>query len=131
MGASSRTTTRTMCSSVLSVSLRRSSAGSMSSLWLRGRSSRRFCDAAVAPRRSAHAAGHSLLCTTPSWRTVYPVEIVGKRTRVRMDGTKQTRVYLDPKDQTNIEYKLESFGSVFKRLTGKDAVFDFPINAAE
>lgn len=62
---------------------------------------------------------------------VYPVEIVGKRTRVRMDGTKQTRVYLDPKDQTNIEYKLESFGSVFKRLTGKDAVFDFPINAAE
>ena len=39
--------------------------------------------------------------------------------------------YLDPKDQTNIEYKLESFGSVFKRLTGKDAVFDFPINAAE
>merc|ERR1711918_234125 len=41
---------------------------------------------------------------------VYPVEIVGKR----------TRVCLDPKDQTNIEYKLESFGSVFKRLTGKD-----------
>merc|ERR1712094_153787 len=62
---------------------------------------------------------------------VYPTEIVGKRVRVRLDGTKQTRVYLDPKDQTNIEYKLESFGAVFKRLTGKDAVFDFPINAAE
>merc|ERR1712100_2183 len=62
---------------------------------------------------------------------VYPTEIVGKRVRVRLDGTKQTRMYLDPKDQTNIEYKLESSGSVFKRLTGKDAVFDFPINAAE
>merc|ERR1711918_115135 len=28
---------------------------------------------------------------------VYPVEIVGKRTRVRMDGTKQTRVYWTPR----------------------------------
>ncbi|CAN0901586.1 40S ribosomal protein S7-1 [Linum grandiflorum] len=56
---------------------------------------------------------------------VFPAEIVGKRTRYRIDGTKIMKVFLDPKEQNSTEYKLETFASVYRRLTGKDVVFEF------
>jgi small subunit ribosomal protein S7e len=36
--------------------------------------------------------------------------------------------YLDPKDQANQEYKVDTFAAVFKQLTGKVAVFEFPVS---
>merc|ERR1712233_122007 len=51
---------------------------------------------------------------------VFPTEIVGKRTRVAVDGSKLLKVFLDSKDATSLEYKLDSFSSVYRRLTGKD-----------
>ncbi|EIN10476.1 40S ribosomal protein S7 [Punctularia strigosozonata HHB-11173 SS5] len=62
---------------------------------------------------------------------VFPSEIVGKRTRVAVDGSKLLKVFLDSKDATSVEYKLDSFSSVYRRLTGKDAVFEFPVVAQE
>jgi small subunit ribosomal protein S7e len=62
---------------------------------------------------------------------VFPTDIVGKRTRVAVDGSKLLKVLLDAKDQTSLEYKLDSFSSVYRRLTGKDVVFEFPAHAAE
>jgi len=62
---------------------------------------------------------------------VFPTEIVGKRTRVAVDGSKLLKVLLDSKDATSLEYKLDSFSSVYRRLTGKDVVFEFPVVAAE
>lgn len=38
---------------------------------------------------------------------------------------------LDSKDATSLEYKLDSFTSVYRRLTGKDVVFEFPVVAQE
>jgi small subunit ribosomal protein S7e len=62
---------------------------------------------------------------------VYPTEIVGRRTRYKVDGTRLMKIYLDPKDQTNAEYKTDTFAHVYKNLTGKDVVFEFPVTAAE
>lgn len=62
---------------------------------------------------------------------VFPSEIVGKRTRIATDGSKLIRIYLDAKDQNQLEYKLDTFSSVYRALAGKDVVFEFPVQAAE
>lgn len=40
---------------------------------------------------------------------VYPAEIVGKRTRVKLDGARLIKVHLDRSQQTNIEHKVSSY----------------------
>ncbi|ORY35793.1 ribosomal protein S7e [Naematelia encephala] len=62
---------------------------------------------------------------------VYPSEIVGKRTRVGQDGGKLIRVFLDSKDQNLLEYKLDTFSSVYRALAGKEVHFEFPVTATE
>jgi len=46
---------------------------------------------------------------------VYPVEIVGKRIRVKLDGSQVIKDHLDKNEQTNIEHKehLLSFSAHF------------------
>lgn len=60
---------------------------------------------------------------------LYPTEIIGKRIRVKTDGKRLVKVLLDPKDQANLEGRVDVFSSVYKRLTGKDVVFEFPVVA--
>jgi len=57
---------------------------------------------------------------------VFPAEIVGKRVRVKLDGSQLIKVHLDKNQQTTIEHKVDTFTSVYKVLTGRDVTFEFP-----
>ena len=58
---------------------------------------------------------------------VYPTLIVGKRLRVRVDGSRLTKIQLDPKDVKEVEGKLKSFASIYAALTNKKVEFVFPL----
>ena len=37
------------------------------------------------------------------------------------------KVLLDPKDRNTTEYKTETFAGVYKKLTGQEVTFEFPV----
>jgi small subunit ribosomal protein S7e len=56
---------------------------------------------------------------------VYPTEIEGKRIRYKVDGTKMLKVYLNSKDQPNVETRIGTYASVYHKLTNKNVAFYF------
>merc|ERR1711922_103594 len=58
---------------------------------------------------------------------VFPAEIVGKRIRIKLDGSRLIKVTLEKAQQTNVEHKLDTFAAVYKKLTGKDTNFGFEV----
>lgn len=61
----------------------------------------------------------------------YPVDIVGKRTRVKVDGKKSYKVFLDPKQEKTVESRADIIPSVYKKLTGKNIEVLFPVLSVE
>ncbi|KAL8117987.1 small ribosomal subunit protein eS7-like [Apium graveolens] len=82
--------------------------------------------AAQRPRSRTLTAVHDAMLED----VVHPAEIVGKRIRYRLDGSKIIKIYLDPKARNDTEYKLETFAGVYRKLSGKDVVFEYPITEA-
>ena len=56
---------------------------------------------------------------------VFPAEVVGKRIRFKLDGTRLLKVHLDQSQQTNIDHKIEIFAGIYNKLTGKHVTFEF------
>ncbi|XP_074592809.1 small ribosomal subunit protein eS7-like [Curcuma longa] len=79
--------------------------------------------AVVRPRSRTLTAVHDAILED----VVFPAEIVGKRIRYRLDGSKIIKIFLDPKERNNTEYKLETFSGVYRKLCGKDVVFEYPV----
>ncbi|XP_071711492.1 small ribosomal subunit protein eS7-like [Rutidosis leptorrhynchoides] len=82
--------------------------------------------AAQRPRSRTLTAVHDAMLED----VVYPAEIAGKRVRYRLDGSKIIKIYLDPKTRNDTEYKLETFSGVYRKLSGKDVVFEYPMTEA-
>jgi small subunit ribosomal protein S7e len=78
------------------------------------------------PRSRTLTAVHDSILTD----LVYPVEIVGKRLRTKEDGSKLLKVVLDEKERGGVDYRLDTYSEVYKRLTGKTVNFEFPQSAA-
>ncbi|KAI6204162.1 40S ribosomal protein S7 [Aphelenchoides besseyi] len=57
---------------------------------------------------------------------VFPAEVVGRRIRIKLDGKQIQKIHLDKAQLTNLEHKVDTFSSVYKKLTGKEVVFEFP-----
>ncbi|XP_047625622.1 40S ribosomal protein S7-like [Phacochoerus africanus] len=57
---------------------------------------------------------------------VFPSEIVGKRIRLKLDGSRLIKVHLDKAQQNYVEHNAETFSGVYKKLRGKDINFEFP-----
>ncbi|EED95315.1 RS7, ribosomal protein 7 [Thalassiosira pseudonana CCMP1335] len=56
---------------------------------------------------------------------VYPTEITGKRTRCKVDGRRILKVYLDGRDQANVEGRTDTYAAVYGKLTNKQVSFHF------
>ncbi|KAI9736700.1 MAG: 40S ribosomal protein [Cirrosporium novae-zelandiae] len=78
------------------------------------------------PRSRTLTAVHSAILED----VVYPVEIVGKRVRTREDGSKLMKVILDEKERGGIDYRLDTYSEVYRRLTGRTVGFEFPQGGA-
>ena len=62
---------------------------------------------------------------------VFPVEIVGKRVRTKEDGSKVLKVVLDEKERGGVDYRLDTYAEVYRKLTGRGVGFEFPMSGPE
>ena len=81
------------------------------------------------PQKQKRPRSRTLTAVHEAWldEIVFPAEVVGKRIRVKLDGKKIYKVHLDRSQQTNIGHKIDTFAAVYRKLTGKEVQFEFPV----
>lgn len=52
---------------------------------------------------------------------------MGKRTRTKEDGSKVMKVILDEKERGGVDYRLDTYSEVYRKLTGRQVGFEFPM----
>merc|ERR1712223_2043679 len=57
---------------------------------------------------------------------VFPSIIIGKRIRYKNDNKRFIKAFLNKSNQGDTEHKTATFSAVYKRLTGKNVMFEFP-----
>ena len=56
---------------------------------------------------------------------VSPAHIVAKRIRVKLDGARLFKIFLDEKDREFMEGRTEAIAALYKKVTTRDLVFEF------
>ena len=59
---------------------------------------------------------------------LYPLDVVGKRIKHAIDGSKLLKIFLDAKIKNKVENRLETYAAVYKKLTKKETSFGFMTN---
>jgi small subunit ribosomal protein S7e len=59
---------------------------------------------------------------------LYPNIYIGKRIRMRVNGTRLVKILLDPKDRELTEQKLDVWAAVYRKIANKDVVFEYPVS---
>ncbi|KAK6027439.1 ribosomal protein S7e [Ostertagia ostertagi] len=79
------------------------------------------------PMKQKRPRFRTLTAVYEAWldEMVFPAEVVGKRTRVKLDDKKLLEVHLDKARQTNVDHKVDTFVTVYRKLTGKEVAFEF------
>merc|ERR1712183_743536 len=57
---------------------------------------------------------------------VFPSIIIGKRIKHKTDNKSFIKAFLNKSTQGDTEHKTATFSAVYKRLTGKNVMFEFP-----
>nr|XP_035134807.2 40S ribosomal protein S7-like [Callithrix jacchus] len=85
-------------------------------------------------RHTKNQQNHSRSCTLTAVHDailedlLFPRETVGKRIRVKLDGSRLIKVRLDKAQQNYVEHKVETFSGVYMKLSGKDVNSEFTVS---
>jgi small subunit ribosomal protein S7e len=59
---------------------------------------------------------------------IFPCDVVARRWRCRVDGSKQMKIFLDSRDRKKSEARLQPLSVIYRKLTGRQVRFGYMWN---